>query len=208
MSGAVCVCGGGWGGGELWERTFQIILTSLNQMQLSYFPNTATWDKAHVCTNTNILVGSKTRAHVLGNGIEIIYDLVFSILDALPPGILHTGGPSLWGYPQKLSALLKLIFIGVQLLYNVLLVPAVQQSESVTRTHTAPLPWLSFPFRSLHNTGFPVLYSGFSLVVYFIHGSVYMSIPIPQSIPMSWGDFLVLFWSHFCRLIQLKKKTT
>lgn len=23
---------------------------------------------------------------------------------------------------------------------------------------------------------------------------------------MSWGDFLVLFWSHFCRLIQLKKK--
>ena len=101
----------------------------------------------------------------------------------------------------------KLIFIGVQLLYNVLLVPAVQQSESVTRTHTAPLPWLSFPFRSLHNTGFPVLYSGFSLVVYFIHGSVYMSIPIPQSIPMSWGDFLVLFWSHFCRLIQLKKKT-
>ena len=135
----VCVCGGGWGGGELWERTFQIILTSLNQMQLSYFPNTATWDKAHVCTNTNILVGSKTRAHVLGNGIEIIYDLVFSILDALPPGILHTGGPSLWGYPQKLSALLKLIFIGVQLLYNVMLVSAVQQNESAVHIHTADI---------------------------------------------------------------------
>ena len=100
-------------------------------MQLSYFPNTATWDKAHVCTNTNILVGSKTRVHVLGNGIEIIYDLVFSILDALPPGILHTGGPSLWGYPQKLSALLKLIFIGVQLLYNVMLVSARMHACSV-----------------------------------------------------------------------------
>ena len=67
MSGGVCVWRGV--GGELWERTFQIILTSLNQMQLSYSPNTATWDKAHVCTNTNILVGSKTRAHILGSGI-------------------------------------------------------------------------------------------------------------------------------------------
>ena len=32
---------------------------------------------------------------------------------------------------------------------------------------------------------FPVLYSMFSLVIYFIHISVYMSIPISQFIPLS-----------------------
>ena len=150
MSGGVCA--GGGGDGEFWERTFQIILTSLNQMQLSYFPNIATWDKAHVCTTTNILVGSKTRAHVLGSGIEIICDLVFSILDTLPPAMLHTGGPFLWGYPQKLSAFLKLIFIGVQLLYNVMLVSALQKTESDIHIHISPLFWISFPFRSPQNT--------------------------------------------------------
>ena len=39
-----------------------------------------------------------------------------------------------------LQAVLFLLFIGVQLLYNVVLLSAVQQSESVTHTHM-PL-WL------------------------------------------------------------------
>ena len=43
---------------------------------------------------------------------------------------------------------LKLIFIGVQLLYNVVLVSTVQQSESGVCIHISPLFWISFPFRS------------------------------------------------------------
>ena len=41
-----------------------------------------------------------------------------------------------------------LIFIGVELLYNVVSVFAVQQSESAIHTHISPLFWTSFPFRS------------------------------------------------------------
>ena len=44
--------------------------------------------------------------------------------------------------------LFKLIFIGLQLFYNVVLVSAVEKSESATRIHISPLLWISFPFRS------------------------------------------------------------
>ena len=40
-----------------------------------------------------------------------------------------------------------LIFIGVQLLYNVVLVPAVQPGESAICIHISPL-WISFALRS------------------------------------------------------------
>ena len=45
-----------------------------------------------------------------------------------------------------------LIFIGVSLLYNVVLVSAVQQSESAIRIHIPSLFWISFPFRSSEST--------------------------------------------------------
>ena len=45
-----------------------------------------------------------------------------------------------------------LILIGVELLYNVLLVSTVQQSESVIRIHISPLFWISFPCKSPQNT--------------------------------------------------------
>ena len=43
------------------------------------------------------------------------------------------------------------VFIGVQLIYNVVLVFAVQQSESVIHMHISPLFQISFPFRSPKN---------------------------------------------------------
>ena len=46
-----------------------------------------------------------------------------------------------------MNAFLKLIFIGVQLLYNVVLVSAVQQSESAICIHTSPF------FRSPSHVG-------------------------------------------------------
>ena len=42
--------------------------------------------------------------------------------------------------------------IGVQLLYNAVLVSAVQQSESAIYVHIYPLFWVSFPFRSPQST--------------------------------------------------------
>ena len=71
------------------------------------------------------------------------------------------------------------------MLYNGVLVSAVQQSESAIRIHISPLFWISFPFRSPQSTEFPVLYSRSSLVIWFIHSikSVHMSVPISQFIP-------------------------
>ena len=42
--------------------------------------------------------------------------------------------------------------IGMQLLYNVVLVSTVQQSESTICIHISPLFWFSFPFRSPQST--------------------------------------------------------
>ena len=44
------------------------------------------------------------------------------------------------------------IFIGVQLLYNVVLVSTVQQSETAIHIHISPLFWISFLFRSPQGT--------------------------------------------------------
>ena len=41
-----------------------------------------------------------------------------------------------------------LIFTGVLLLYNVVFVSTIQESESVMRIHISPLFWISFPLRS------------------------------------------------------------
>ena len=91
------------------------------------------------------------------------------------------------------------------MLYNVVLVSTVQQSESVIRIHISPLFWISFPFRSV-TTGqwveFPELYHRFSLVIslviYFIHSisSVYTSIPISQFIPPPFPPWYLCL--YFC----------
>ena len=72
------------------------------------------------------------------------------------------------------------------MLYNVVLVSTVQQSESAICIHISP--FLGFPSHLGHHRALsrvPVLYSRFSLVIYFMHSinSVYMSIPISQFIP-------------------------
>ena len=46
------------------------------------------------------------------------------------------------------SLLFKLIFIAVQLLYNVGLVSALQQSDSALCINIFPLFWICFPLRS------------------------------------------------------------
>ena len=80
-----------------------------------------------------------------------------------------------------LSFLIYLFFLlacsSFTMLYQFLLCSKVNQS------HRSPLPCISFPFRSPQSIEFPVLYSQFLLAICFINSSVYMLIPISQSIP-------------------------
>ena len=96
------------------------------------------------------------------------------------------------------------------MLYNVILVSAVQQSESAIRIYIIPLflDFLPIWVTTEHCVEFPELHSRFSLVIYFIHGidSVYMSVPVSQFIPpplsplRSTSDFYVSI-SALIRLI-------
>ena len=62
-----------------------------------------------------------------------------------------------------------------------MLVSGVQQSESVIHIHISPLFFLDSFYHIGHYkywAEFPVLYSRFLLVIYFIYISVYISVPI------------------------------
>ena len=92
-------------------------------------------------------------------------------------------------------------FFLIVLLYSVELVSAVQQSESAIYIHLSSLFWISCPFRSPESIEFPVLYSWFSLVIYFIRSlnSIYMSISTSQFLPP--GPFplgVCIFVLHIC----------
>ena len=71
------------------------------------------------------------------------------------------------------------------MLYSVVFISAVQQSESAIYIHLSSLFWISCPFRSPESIEFPVLYSWFSLVIYFIHSlnNVYMSVSTSRFLP-------------------------
>ena len=58
------------------------------------------------------------------------------------------------------------------MLDSVVLDSAVQQSASAIYTHIPPLFWISFPFRLPQSIEFSVLYSRFSLVIYFTHSKI------------------------------------
>ena len=79
---------------------------------------------------------------------------------------------------------------------------AVPQSESALCISESPLFWIPFQFRSPQSIplAFPVLCSRFSLVIYFIHSSVYMSTTISQFIPPIPFPFGVhtFFSLHLC----------
>ena len=89
-----------------------------------------------------------------------------------------------WNSKQKHTLFFKKMFIGVELIYNVVLVSAVQQSEPVIHTH------ISLSFRFFSHIGHykvlsrvPCVMSRFLLVIIFVHSSMYMSISISQFIP-------------------------
>ena len=81
--------------------------------------------------------------------------------------------------------------IGVKLIYNVLMVSAVQQNKSAIIIPISPPSWASFPFLHPIPLGHhrvpgwaPFLYSNFSSAIYFTHGSAMPLSPlVPSSIP-------------------------
>ena len=55
--------------------------------------------------------------------------------------------------------------------------------------------FFSFPSHLVtteHGVEFPVLYSRFSLVIYFIHSSIYMSVPISPFIPLPFPPLVTI----------------
>ena len=73
----------------------------------------------------------------------------------------------IWILYQMLLIFL-LIFIEVQLLYNVVLVFPVQQNESAIHVHISSFWGFFFPFTSPQSTEFLESYSRFSLVIHLI----------------------------------------
>ena len=96
------------------------------------------------------------------------------------------------GYCYTRQTGFKLFFIGVQLLYNVVLVSVVWRSVSAMciiyslllgpPSHSPPIPscWVI----TEHQAKLLMLYNSFPPAICFIQGSVEMSIPISQFIPL------------------------
>ena len=78
-------------------------------------------------------------------------------------------------------------FIGIQLLYKVVLVPAVRWvNQLYVYIHTFPLGPPTYPLTppplqviTEHWAELPVLYSSFPLAIYLAHGSVYVNATLP-----------------------------
>ena len=72
---------------------------------------------------------------------------------------------------------IKKKFIGVQLIYNAVLLSDVWQSESVIHIHIFTFFFDSLPIMDITEywVEFPVLYCSFLLVIYFVYSNVYMS---------------------------------
>ena len=82
------------------------------------------------------------------------------------------------------SHILMSNFVGVHLTYNVVFISDVQQSESVRHTYIHSFSG-SFPIwiTTQYWLDFPVLYSRFVLLIYFIYSRVYLLILTSQFIP-------------------------
>ena len=72
--------------------------------------------------------------------------------------------------------LLLIFFIGVQLIYKVVLVSAIQKSESAIHIHMSTLlDSIPIQVSTKHRIEFPVLYSRFLLIIFYIQYCVYVN---------------------------------
>ena len=86
--------------------------------------------------------------------------------------------------------------IGVYLIYNIVLVSGILQSDSVIHIHICILLENLTSYKLSQNIEFPALYSRSLLVIYLIYSSMYMFIPSSWFIP-PWHVFsYFLFGNH------------
>ena len=71
------------------------------------------------------------------------------LLSTWSPAILSPPGPG--SLISLITLSLQKNFIGVQLIYNVVLVSSIQQNDSVTHIHVSTLFKIIFPYRSLQS---------------------------------------------------------
>ena len=85
-----------------------------------------------------------------------------------------------------MSLILFKNYLGIQLVYNVLLASSAQQSEYAVCLHSSLLFWISFPFRSQSTEqGYLCYIEGSHQLstLYIVSMAYYMPIPISQFIP-------------------------
>ena len=89
-----------------------------------------------------------------------------------------------------------------ELIYNVMLVPGVQQNDSVTHIHVSILFQITFPFKLLQSLGRVPCVTLYVLILFhFICSSVYVSVPNSQSFPphLSFSHLVhIKFWLWIC----------
>ena len=120
---------------------------------------------------------------------------------------VHESAARICEYSLVLNFFLKLIFIKVYLLYNVVLVSTVQQNESIIYIHIISFHWDFLPNQvtRVHLIEFLVLYSMFSWVICSKHSinSIHASIPIFHSLPPPHSPWYPNIWTlclclYFC----------
>ena len=99
----------------------------------------------------------------------------------------------------------SLNFIGVELLYHVVLVSAVEQSESPIHIHTSPLFWVSFPFRSPQSIDqsplcciHQVLINYLFYIWQYMHVSSNLPIHPNHLLPLGVCTFVLYLCVYFC----------
>ena len=101
------------------------------------------------------------------------------------------------------------LFLGVQLLYNVLLFSAMQQSESVILTHIRPPFWIPFPFRSplrIEQNSLCSTLGSHQLSILYIVVYTYVSLYLP--IPFTTTPFQKQRHRYREEILKVKVKVT
>ena len=118
-----------------------------NQLQYSCLKNSmdrgAWWATVHSVTKSQTQLNTHTQTICSSN----------STLLGIQPKETKTPTQKIYVLPYALhNYFFKKNFIGIQLLYNVVLASAVQQGESAIWVHITPRLWIFFSFRSPQST--------------------------------------------------------
>ena len=132
--------------------------------------------------------------------ISLLFSSYLCIIQAGHPGswmkhLIHKGKPLFLRHCCFIYLFIKNYLVGVQLIYSIVLVSAVQPIDSVIHIHISIL-CQSFPIQvtAEGRVDFSVLYSRSLLVIYVIYSGLYMfqtpSLSLPRCFPFSNHKFV------------------